>query len=619
MSANPLLPLSAEDDTTAPRVPALKAAAGHVDRHVRAGVATATAGLSPASLLLASIDWALHLYGSPGKRAYLAWLAIEQSQQYLRMNLAPGGPVPGTPDARPGAPMSVSRASDRRFSAEPWEHPPFRLLRDAFQLAEQWWHEATHGVHGVSPHHENIVAFAARQWLDLLCPGNYLATNPVVMRRTAEQGGLNLVRGAINQVEDLMRQASGAAPAGVENFVVGRDVATTPGTVVLRNRLLELIQYTPVTAKVHPEPVLIVPAWIMKYYILDLSPHNSLIGYLVSKGHTVFCISWKNPGPEDRDLGMDDYLESGFFAALDTVRAIVPGARVHATGYCLGGTLLAIAAAAMARDGDDRLASMTLFAAQTDFSEPGELSLFIDPSAVAMLEAKMSNSGYLTGDQMAGAFQMLRSYDLLWSRLVDEYLMGERSPLNDLMAWNADTTRLPARMQSQYLRRLFLNDDLSEGRYPVGGRPVALSDVSLPTFCVGTVSDHVAPWRSVHKLHYLSLAEITFVLTAGGHNAGIVSEPGRPRRHYQVLTRPAGGSYISPDDWLALAPRHEGSWWPEWSAWLKARSGKPVSAPAMGAPVDAVTGAVASATAAASLAAAPPPGQAAPGLYVLER
>ncbi|MQU09660.1 PHA/PHB synthase family protein, partial [Pseudomonas helleri] len=206
-------------------------------------------------------------------------------------------------------------------------------------------------------------------------------------------------------------------------------------------------------------------------------------------------------------------------------------------GYCLGGTLLAIAAAAMSRDGTDgRLASLSMFTAQTDFSEPGELALFIDESQVALLEAQMAETGYLRGDQMAGAFQMLRSYDLLWSRLVNEYLLGERRPLNDLMAWNADLTRMPAKMHSQYLRRLFLNDDLSEGRYPVGGRPVSLGDLSLPMFSVGTVTDHVAPWRSVYKLHYLTSAEITFVLTSGGHNAGIVNEPGRPRRQYQVRT-----------------------------------------------------------------------------------
>ena len=417
----------------------------------------------------------------------------------------------------------------------------------------------------------------------MLSPGNYLPTNPLVLQRTFAAGGLNLLRGLNNAIEDLVGLATGSPPSGAEAFLVGRDVAVTPGKVVLRTPLMELIQYSPTTEKVRPEPVLIVPAWIMKYYILDLSPHNSLIKYLVGEGYTVFCISWKNPGREEAALGMEDYLELGFFAALDAIEAIVPGSKVHATGYCLGGTLLAIANAAMARDGDARLASMTLFCAQTDFTEPGELALFIDEGEVSLLEAQMQETGYLSAGQMAGAFQLLRSYDLMWSRMVGEYLMGERAPMNDLMAWNADTTRMPARMHSEYLRQLFLNDALSEGRYRVGGRPVSLTDIHTPSFCVATFSDHVAPWRSVHKLHYLTTAELHFVLTSGGHNAGIVSEPGRPHRYFQALERPAGGNYIPPDDWLTLAPRHEGSWWPEWSTWLAAHSGSPVAPPPMGA------------------------------------
>ncbi|HRO60990.1 MAG TPA: alpha/beta fold hydrolase, partial [Burkholderiaceae bacterium] len=283
--------------------------------------------------------------------------------------------------------------------------------------------------------------------------------------------------------------------------IVGRDVGITPGKVVLKNRLIELIQYSPTTEVVHPEPILIVPAWIMKYYILDLSPHNSLVRYLVSQGHTVFCVSWKNPNSEDRDLGMDDYIDLGLRAAIDTVEATVPGQKIHATGYCLGGTLLSIGAAAMARDGDDRLATVTLFAAQTDFTEPGELALFIDDSQVSLLDARMAETGYLTAAQMAGAFQLLRSYDLLWSRIVSEYLMGDRASLNDLMAWNADATRMPARMHSEYLRRLFLNNDLAEGRYQVDGRLISMHDLRVPVFAVGTVKDHVAPWRSAFKLH----------------------------------------------------------------------------------------------------------------------
>ena len=563
-----------------PPLPATKMAmAEQLDAAFQAGLARRFSSLSPTAGLLAATDWALHLAASPGKCMDLTRLAMRQGEElaaYARERMTAGADQQARHSVRPPF-------EDRRFTAPEWQHWPFNYLHQSFLRTEQWWAAATHGVRGVEKHHENVVAFAARQLLDMFSPGNQLATNPVVLQRTLQQGGANLMRGMQNAADDFQRLATGKPPAGTENFVVGRDVGITPGKVVLQNRLMELIQYTPTTETVHPEPILIVPAWIMKYYILDLSPHNSLIHYLVDQGHTVFCISWKNPGYEDRDMGMDDYLDLGFHAALDAVNAIVPKQKVHATGYCLGGTMLAIAAAAMARDGDERLASMSLFAAQTDFSEPGELALFIDESQLNLLEAQMAETGYLKASQMAGAFQMLRSYDLLWSRMVNEYLLGDRAPMNDLMAWNADATRMPAKMHSQYLRRLFLNDDLSEGHYPVRGKPVSLGGITLPTFMVGTVTDHVAPWRSVFKLHLMSPAEITFALTSGGHNAGIVNPPGNPRRHYQLLTRAAGGSYVAPDEWLQKAPEAQGSWWPAWLAWLQARSGAPVKPPRTGA------------------------------------
>ena len=572
--ASPAVPASFPAATTEfvkPRNP--------LDLRFQAAVAHVTMSVSPVSVLLALVDWAGHFAGSPGKQLELQRLAQEQARRLAEyaatLALA-------RPDC-PALPCVEPPARDRRFAAAEWNRWPFNLMHQSFLLAEEWWQAATTGISGVSAHHEQVISFIARQLLDVLSPGNYLPTNPLVLQRTFAAGGLNLLRGLNNAIEDLVGLATGSPPSGAEAFLVGRDVAVTPGKVVLRTPLMELIQYSPTTEKVRPEPVLIVPAWIMKYYILDLSPHNSLIKYLVGEGYTVFCISWKNPGREEAALGMEDYLELGFFAALDAINAIVPGSKVHATGYCLGGTLLAIANAAMARDGDARLASMTLFCAQTDFTEPGELALFIDEGEVSLLEAQMQETGYLSAGQMAGAFQLLRSYDLMWSRMVGEYLMGERAPMNDLMAWNADTTRMPARMHSEYLRQLFLNDALSEGRYRVGGRPVSLTDIHTPSFCVATFSDHVAPWRSVHKLHYLTTAELHFVLTSGGHNAGIVSEPGRPHRYFQALERPAGGNYIPPDDWLTLAPRHEGSWWPEWSTWLAAHSGSPVAPPPMGA------------------------------------
>ncbi len=547
-----------------------------LDTAAKAALARWTASLSPAAGLLAWTDWAAHLANAPGKRLALTELALHQAGllgQYLLARLVAG-------DAASAAPPA-----DRRFADPAWGRWPFNLYRQQFELAQQWWDAATSDVPGVDPHHAQVAAFAARQWLDVLSPGNAMLTNPVVIRQTWQEGGANLVRGARNAAEDAMRELGGQPPAGAEHFRPGKEVAVTPGKVVFRNRLIELLQYEPATGSVHPEPVLVVPAWIMKYYILDLSPHNSLIRYLVGQGYTVFCVSWKNPDASYRDLGMDDYLELGIAAALDAVETILPRRRVHATGYCLGGTLLAIAAAAMARDGDDRLASLSLFTAQTDFSEPGELGLFIDESQVSMLEAQMARTGYLRAGQMAGAFQMLRSYDLLWSRMVNDYLLGQRRPMSDLMAWNADATRMPARMHGQYLRRLFLDNDLAQNRYEVGGRPVMLGDLRLPIFSVSTETDHVAPWRSVYKLHYLSPAPLTFVLTTGGHNAGIVSEPGHPRRAYRILCRAANHASLTADDWLAEVPQQEGSWWPAWVEWLDSHSGPAdVKPPAMGAP-----------------------------------
>jgi polyhydroxyalkanoate synthase len=301
-------------------------------------------------------------------------------------------------------------------------------------------------------------------------------------------------------------------------------------------------------------------------------------------------VSWKNPDAGDRELGMDEYLRLGVEAAVSAVHGIVPAAGIHTVGYCLGGTLLTIALAAMAHRAENRVRSMTLLAAQTDFTDAGELTLFIDESQVTFLEDIMWHQGYLDTRQMAGAFQLLRSNDLIWSRLVTEYLMGERQGMNDLMAWNADSTRLPYRMHSEYLRRLFLHNDLAEGRIMVGGRPVALSDIRAPIFAVGTLRDHVAPWRSAFKIHLLTDTEVTFLLTSGGHNAGIVSEPGHRGRTYQMATRPADGAYVDPDRWADSEPRREGSWWPEYAAWLAARSGRPVKPPAIGGGVLAPLG-----------------------------
>jgi polyhydroxyalkanoate synthase subunit PhaC len=547
-----------------------------LDRWFYAAVGRMTGGVSLLALHQAYADWAWHLAMSPDKQAELISDAAALFVCFHCYRLWAGQGIE--------CPLCIEPLpQDRRFEGEAWRHWPFNLLSQGFLLTEHWWHKATTGIPGVSKHHEDVVEFAARQLLDAASPKNFPFTNPEVIAQTLKQGGINFIHGALNFWEDWQRLARGERPAGTEAFRVGRNVAVTPGKVVYRNRLIELIQYAPATEEVRAEPILIVPAWIMKYYILDLSPGNSLVRYLVEHGYTVFMISWKNPGSEDGGLGMEDYRQLGVMAALNAVSEIVPESSIHAVGYCLGGTLLAIAAAAMARDGETGLKSITLFAAQTDFTEAGELTLFIDDAQVHFLEEVMAAKNYLDGKQMSRAFQLLRSNDLLWSAAVHEYLMGERKPMIDLMAWNADTTRMPYRMHSEYLRSLFLSNDLAEGRYKVYGKAVSLRDIHVPIFAVSTVTDHVAPWRSVYKIQMLTDADVTFVLSNGGHNAGIVSPPGHRNRHHQIATHKESETYVDPDTWQASAVRMEGSWWPCWRDWLDRYSSKMVKPPRIGA------------------------------------
>jgi len=549
-----------------------------VDRMANAWVARATGGISPQALGLAFTDWALHLAAAPGKQMEAivdGWQkATEMAAYGIETLYDTNTPPPAQP--HPG---------DHRFDRDGWLKNPYRLWAQGVLLTENWLDGLTRGVPGVSRHHENVVSFTLRQWLDVWSPSNLPWANPEVIERTRATGGANLLSGFRNWLEDWSRQVSGQPPAGTDAFIPGREVAATPGKVVFRNHLIELIQYSPTTEEVVAEPVLIVPAWIMKYYILDLSPHNSLVRYLVEKGHTVFCISWRNVTAEDRDLSLEDYRRMGVMAALDAVGEIVPDRKVHAAGYCLGGTLLALAAGAMAEHRDDRLASMTLFAAQTDFTEPGELELFIDDSQVSFLEGMMWDQGVLESHQMAGTFQLLRSNDLIWSRMVHDYLMGDRAPMIDLMAWNADATRMPFKMHSDYLRKLFLKNELATGEYLVDGRPVALQNVRVPIFAVGTERDHVAPWRSAYKIHYLVETGVTFVLTSGGHNAGIISEPGHKGRYFRVRETSQSDSVLSADEWVEETSRQEGSWWPAWEAWLTEHSSPGrIAPPSTGAP-----------------------------------
>lgn len=535
-----------------------------------------TADISPVSLALAYFDWCMHFQLSPSKKQELWVDAWDKYTRWIEYCTTCNSEAHST-----CSPCVQPLPQDKRFADPAWQRWPYNAISQGFLLSQQWWHRATSGISGVAQHHQDVVTFMTRQWLDMLSPSNFPGTNPVVQNETIRTGGRNLVRGAMNAINDWEREVRREQRIEQE-FMVGKSVAITPGKVVFQNRLIELIQYTPTTEKVHATPLLFVPAWIMKYYILDLSPDNSLVRYLVGQGYTVFMISWRNPDADDRDLSMEDYRKLGIMDALDAITSITKAPQVNAVGYCIGGTLLAIAAAAMARDGDQRLASISLFTSQVDFKEPGELSLFIDESQVAFLEAIMWKQGYLDTKQMAGAFQLLRSNDLIWSRRLNQYLLALPEQRRDLIAWNEDTTRMPYRMHSEYLRSLFLENSLAQGQYQVDGRHIALTDIRVPIFAVGTLTDHVAPWRSAFKIHLLTDTEVTFLLTSGGHNAGVISPPGYPNRSYQMSTREHHAPYIDPDVWHSTTPRQEGSWWPAWERWLSEHSGEKVPPPLLG-------------------------------------
>jgi polyhydroxyalkanoate synthase len=549
----------------------------NIDRALRAGMGRLTGGLSPHAQTAAWTDWAMHLARSPGRQLELAEHAAENAFKLLDYGYKLAQGADPAPPFRPGP-------HDHRFTHDGWTRAPFAFWAQSFLAMQDWWETATDQLRGLRPRDADRVQFQVRQALDTVSPSNSPWLNPEIIEKTQETGGRNFTDGAAHLVEDWLHTLTQAHEPAPEGFGIGEDLACTPGKVVFRNELIELIQYEPLTDKVQAEPVLFVPAWIMKYYILDLSPHNSMVRYLVSQGFTVFMISWCNPGAEMADKTLEDYRKQGVMAALDAVEAIVPGRKIHVNGYCLGGTMAAIAAATMARDGDDRLASLTLMAAQVDFAEAGELLLFVDESQVAFLEDMMWDQGYLDRPQMARTFASIRAEDLIYSRAVKRYLLGQEDLPSDLTVWNGDTTRMPARMHSEYLRGLFLENRLSAGRFAVEGRVIALRDITVPLFVVATESDHIAPWRSVYKTKLFTNSDMRFVLTKGGHNGGILSEPGHRRRHYRIGHREPDALYMDADTWLNQHAPEEGSWWPAWSEWLEGLSTDQADPPSLGAP-----------------------------------
>jgi polyhydroxyalkanoate synthase len=548
-------------------------------RQYLAALAQVTGGLSPLPFGGAWMNWWSRLAQSPSKQTELAQSAMEKTMELW-------GFAAQAADGNPHAPVTDNPAEAQRFKAGAWGRWPYNVLAQSYLHTQAWWDQAADAAPGMDKDKSDLARFSIKQALEAVSPQNFLLTNPELLDQTAEENGRNLQRGFENWLEDLKRTIDPGSVGDSGTFKVGEQVAISPGKVVFRNNLIELIQYSPATPDVYAEPILIVPAWIMKYYILDLSPANSLVRYLVEQGHTVFMISWKNPAATDRALAMDDYVSLGVGDALDVVAAVCPRKKVHAVGYCIGGTLLSIAAARLANAGDKRIGSVTLLAAQTDFSEPGELSLFINPDQLAMLEAKMSQSGVLEAKNMSGAFALLRSRDLIWNPMVSTYLQGQRAKTNDLMSWNADGTRMAHRMHTDYLFQLYLNNDLAGGRYCSHGELVDLKAIAVPMFVVGTETDHVAPWKSVYKVRDLTRSrDYSFLLTSGGHNAGIISGRVHPRRHYRLHRFTSEEAQLGADGFVASTEKQPGSWWPVWQQWLVDHSNaKRVAPPAMGAP-----------------------------------
>ena len=471
-------------------------------------------------------------------------------------------------DGESVAPLATPARDDRRFADAAWsEHPAFDYVKQAYLLNARWMQSAVQQVENLDADTQRKVEFYTRQLIDAWSPSNFVTTNPKVLRETLDSGGENLVRGLEHLVADLQRGRGRLSIAMTDEraFRLGENVAATPGQVIFQNELMQLIQYAPATAEVQRRPLLIIPPWINKFYILDLKPQNSFIKWAVDQGHTLFVISWVNPDERLARKSFDDYMLEGPLAALDAIERATGEREVNVIGYCIGGTLLACTLAWMAKRGDRRVASATFFTALTDFAEAGELKVFIDEDQIRLLEAHVAKKGYLEGRHMATVFNMLRANDLIWSFVVNNYLLG-REPLPfDLLYWNADSTRMPAAMHSFYLRNMYLENRLVQpGGIALAGEALDLRDIDLPIYQLSTESDHIAPWKSTYALSQLVRGPYRFVLSGSGHIAGVINPPVANKYHY--LTNAANPPLA--DDWLAGAERRAGSWWPDWAAWV---------------------------------------------------
>ena len=457
---------------------------------------------------------------------------------------------------------------DRRFRDAAWdENPVFDYIKQSYLLTSKWMINTVRETEGLDQETARKVDFYTRQFVDAMAPTNFALTNPQVLRETIESNGQNLVKGLSNLLNDLEKGKGRLHITMVEDdaFELGKNIATTPGQVVYQNDLMQLIQYAPRTDKVRKTPLVIVPPWINKFYILDLREKNSFIRWAVEQGHTVFVVSWVNPDAKLKNKTFDDYLLEGPIAAIDAATKATGADKVNMIGYCIGGTLVASALAWMAEKGDDRVASTTFFTTMIDFDEPGELGVFIDEEQIASLEEQMAEKGYLEGEHMASTFNMLRANDLIWSFVVNNYLLGKEPFPFDLLFWNSDSTRMPAAMHSFYLRRMYQDNALVKpGGIELAGVELDLRKIEVPVYILSTKEDHIAPWKSTFAATQLYSGPVKFVLASSGHIAGVVNPPDANKYSY----RTNGKKHKTPQEWFEAAKEHQGSWWPDWNKWV---------------------------------------------------
>jgi poly[(R)-3-hydroxyalkanoate] polymerase subunit PhaC len=467
----------------------------------------------------------------------------------------------------PAEPVATPAKQDKRFKSEAWtKYPAFDFLKQSYLLMSRYFESSIGSVKGVDPKLRHKAQFYTRQFVNALSPTNFAMTNPAVLEETVKTRGDNLISGLRNLVEDLERGGGKLTPkmTDLEAFKFGKNIANTPGKVIFQNDLMQLIQYAPATETVHRRPLLIVPPWINKFYILDLKPQNSFIKWCVDQGHTVFVISWVNPGPELAAKNFSDYLLEGPIAAVDAIEKVTGEADINAIGYCIGGTLLASTLAYMAATGDKRIVSATFFTTLLDFSEVGDISVFIDDAQLDQIERDMKRKGFLEGRSMSEAFNLMRENDLIWFFFVNNYLLGRDPPAFDLLYWNSDATRMPAAMQSYYLRNMYQRNVLKQpGGITLANVPIDLRKIDIPVYFLSAREDHIAPWRSTYAGTQLVSGPIRFVLGSSGHIAGVINPPSANKYGYWTNERTMEG----PDAWLGGAEFHPGSWWSDWAKW----------------------------------------------------